>query len=358
MEIKDVINTIIKWDCIENLKKLPDECVDLIFADPPYFMQTEWELLRTDGSKFNWVDDERDKFSWYNEYDNFCYQWLGECKRIMKKNASIWVIWSFQNIYRIWFIMQNLWFWILNDVIRDKPNAAPNFSWTRLQNSHETLLWCTKSEKAKYTFNYKTMKHLNGWRQERSVRNIWICIWSERLKDKNWVKVHSTQKPEALLFKIITASSKPWDIVLDPFFWTGTTWAIAKRTWRNYIWLEREIIYIKAAEDRLRNIKVEHNEINDLELEVKPPKVPMELLIKAWYLSVWDKLCDRAWKEIWEVNEKWYVNDWEDVLSIHKMSAKHLWLTNNNWWDYFRVLKNWKLISIDSLRYKYIEENK
>lgn len=202
------------------------------------------------------------------------------------------------------------------------------------------------------------MKHLNGWKQEKSVWNIWICIWSERLKDEDWVKVHSTQKPEALLFNVITASSKPWDIVLDPFFWTWTTWAIAKRTGRNYIWLEREDKYIKAAEERLSKIEVEHNEVNDLELEVKPPKVPMDLLIKTWYLSVWDKLYDHSWKEIWTINEKWYVDDWEDILSIHKMSAKHLWLTNNNWWDYFRVKKIWELVSIDSLRYKYIEENK
>ena len=292
MLISEVVNTIIKWDCIDNLRKLPDESIDLIFADPPYFMQTEWELLRTDGSKFSWVEDAWDKFSWYNEYDSFCYQWLKECQRIMKKHSSIWVIGSFQNIYRLWYIMQNMWFWILNDVIWDKPNAAPNFSWTRFQNSHETLLWCTKNEKAKYTFNYKTMKHLNGWKQEKSVWNIWICIWSERLKDENWVKVHSTQKPEALLYKVIVSSSKPWDIVLDPFFWTWTTWAIAKKTWRNFIGLEREEKYIKAAEERISKIEVEHNEVNDLELEVKPPKVPMDLLITAWYLSICFVCCD------------------------------------------------------------------
>ena len=157
----DLINKVILGDSIEELKKIPDETIDLIFADPPYFMQTEGELLRTDGSKFSGVEDEWDKFSDYNEYDEFCFQWLKECKRILKKNGSIWVIGSFQNIYRLGYIMQNLGYWILNDVIWAKPNAAPNFSGTRFQNSHETLLWCTKDKNAKYTFNYKTFNYSN-----------------------------------------------------------------------------------------------------------------------------------------------------------------------------------------------------
>ena len=207
-DINLIKNTIIEGDTIENLKKIPDESVDLIFADPPYFMQTEGELHRTDGTKFQGVEDEWDKFSSYNEYDKFCFEWLKECKRVLKKDGAIWVIGSFQNIYRLGYIMQNLDYWILNDIIWSKPNAAPNFAGTRFQNSHETLIWCTKSKKSKYTFNYKTMKYLNNEKQDKSVWDIGICIGNERLKGEDGKKIHSTQKPEKLLYKVILSTSK------------------------------------------------------------------------------------------------------------------------------------------------------
>ena len=262
--IKDIENTIIEGDTIENLKKIPDESIDLIFADPPYFMQTEGELHRTDGTKFQGVEDEWDKFSSYNEYDKFCFEWLKECKRILKKDGSIWVIGSFQNIYRIGYIMQNLGYWILNDIIWSKPNAAPNFSGTRYQNSHETLIWCTKSKKSKYTFNYKTMKYLNNDKQDKSVWDIGICIGNERLKGEDGKKVHSTQKPEKLLYKVILSTSKPNDIVLDPFFGTGTTGAIAKLLGRNYIGIEREHEYNLVAQKRIDNVIPLNDDISNL----------------------------------------------------------------------------------------------
>ena len=352
-EIDKYINKIIKGDCIENLKSIPSESVDLIFADPPYFMQTEGELLRTDGTKFQGVEDEWDKFDDYKQYDEFCTKWLKECKRIMKKNASIWVIGAFQNIYRIGYIMQNMGFWILNDVIWAKTNPAPNFSGTRFQNAHETMLWCTKDSKAKYTFNYKTMKHLNNDKQERSIWNIGLCIGNERLKDKNGKKIHSTQKPEKLLYNVIISSSKPGDIVLDPFFGTGTTGAIAKMTGRNYIGLEREEDYINAAQERIDKIEVIHNDINDLKLEVKPPKVPMDKLIKFKYLQPGQEIYNKSKEKIGIIESNGYINDGEDILSIHKMSAKHLGLTNNNGWDYFWVKNNNKFVELNSLRYKF-----
>ena len=351
--IDKYINKIIKGDCFENLKKLPDESVDLIFADPPYFMQTEGELHRTNGAKFQGVEDEWDKFSDYREYDKFCTAWLKECKRVMKKNSSIWVIGSFQNIYRIGYIMQNLGFWILNDVIWSKPNAVPNFGGTRFQNSHETLLWCTKNKNAKYIFNYKTMKHLNNGKQEKSVWNIGICIGNERIKDKEGKKVHSTQKPEKLLYNVIISSSRPGDIVLDPFFGTGTTGAMAKLTGRNYIGIEREEEYINVAQERIDRVKTIHDDISDLKLEIKPPKVPMEKLLKVKYLKEGQEVFNKYKEKIGTIENNGYINDGEDILSIHKMSAKHLGLSNNNGWDYFWINDNNQFIELNSLRYKF-----
>lgn len=356
-DIKNIYNNIIEGDSIEELKKLPDNSVDMIFADPPYFMQTQGELLRTDGTKFNGVEDEWDKFINYNDYDKFSYMWLKECKRVLKKDGSIWVIGSFQNIYRLGFIMQNLGFWILNDVIWAKPNAAPNFAGTRFQNSHETLLWCTLDEKSKYTFNYKTMKHLNGDKQEKSIWDIGICIGNERLKNEEGKKLHSTQKPEKLLYNIILSSTKPGDVVLDPFFGTGTTGAVAKKLGRNYIGIEREKEYIRGAEKRLSEIIDESNDITNLKLEVKPPRVPMKLLVDKKYLKINQKLYNKDKTISVVVTKEGHVNDGEETLSIHKMSGKHLGKSNNNGWDYYWVDYKKKFISINDLRYIYTDES-
>lgn len=353
-DINNYINKIIKGNCIEEMKKMPNECVDLIFADPPYFMQTYGILHRTDGTKFNGVEDSWDKFQDYAEYDRFTTEWLKECKRVMKKNGAIWVIGSFQNIYRLGYIMQNMGFWILNDVIWSKPNAVPNFSGSRFQNSHETMLWCTKDKNAKYTFNYKTMKHLNADKQEKSVWNIGICIGNERLKDENGNKVHSTQKPEKLLYNVILSSSKPNDIVMDPFFGTGTTGAIAKQLGRNFIGFEMEDNYIKYAQKRIDNVIPDLSDVNMLKLETKPPKVPMTTLIKMNYLKEGQTLYNKTKVAIGQVESNGYVNDGEDILSIHKMSAKHLGISNNNGWDYFWIEnQNKQFVSLDSLRYDY-----
>lgn len=283
--IGEYINKILHGDCVEKLKTIPSESVDLIFADPPYFMQTEAELLRANGDKFTDADDEWDKFNSFAEYDAFCELWLKECKRILKPTGSIWVIGSFQNIYRIGYIMQNLGFWILNDVIWNKTNAVPNFGGTRFCNAHETMLWCSKGKNNKFTFNYKTMKHLNDGEQERSIWQISLCTESERIKNEYGKKTHSTQKPEALLYKVILSSSKPNDVILDPFFGTGTTGVVAKALGRNYIGLECKLKYIEIAEARLANTISKPNNIELLSLEVLPPKVPMKTLIETNYLQ-------------------------------------------------------------------------
>lgn len=357
-QIKDIINKIIPGDSLEKLKLIPNKSIDLIFADPPYFMQTDGILKRTDGTKFNGVEDDWDKFSDFDEYDKFCYSWLKECKRILKDNGSIWVIGSFQNIYRIGYIMQNLGYWILNDIIWSKPNAVPNFSGTRFQNSHETLLWCNKGKQYGYTFNYKTMKYLNNNKQDKSVWDIGICIGNERLKDKDGKKLHSTQKPEKLLYKIILSSTRPNDIVLDPFFGTGTTGAIAKLLGRNYIGIEKEKKYSSEARKRIDCVIPQISDITQLKLETKPPKVPIENLISANLLAVNECFYNRAGKAICHLCKDGKVEDNSDVLSIHQMSAKQLHRTNNNGWEYFYIMRNDKLIPLNDLRYLYEEIRK
>ena len=223
------LDTIIQGDCLKELKKIPDKSIDMIFADPPYFMQTDGDLNRSDGTRFKGVKESWDKFKNLHEYDKFSYSWLSECKLILKPKGSIWVIGSFQNIYRLGYLLQEMGFWILNDIIWTKPNAPPNFTGTRLQNRHETLLWCTLKKGSPYTFNYQTLKALNSGKQESSIWDIGICIGPERLKDENGQKLHATQKPEKLLHKVILASTRPGEIILDPFMGTGTTGAVAKQ---------------------------------------------------------------------------------------------------------------------------------
>ncbi len=348
------INKIIQGNCIDILKAIQSDSIDFIFADPPYFMQTEGELIRFEGTKFNGVEDEWDKFSSFEEYDKFCFSWLRECQRVLKKNGSICVIGSFQNIFRLGYIMQNLGFWIINDIIWNKSNPVPNFAGTRLCNSHETLIWCSKNKKSKISFNYKTMKHLNDNKQEKSVWTIPVCNGNERLKDKNGKKIHSTQKPEALLYKIILSATKPNDIVLDPFFGTGTTGAVAKKMGRNYIGIEKDEKYIKVALERLRNTQDESNDITNLKLEVKPPKVPMKTLVQNNYLKAGDVLYSSKKDKKCKVLENGNVQDFDnEILSIHKMSAKILNKTNYNGWSYFYVQYKDNFIPLDKLRYIY-----
>jgi site-specific DNA-methyltransferase (adenine-specific) len=251
-----MLNTVIQGDCIEELKKFPDNSMDLIFADPPYNMQLENTLYRPNNTKVDGVDDEWDKFGSFYEYDEFCTAWLKECRRILKETGTIWVIGSYHNIFRVGNIMLNLGYWILNDVTWYKTNPMPNFMGTRFTNATETLLWCSKGKKnKKYTFNHKIMKKYNGGKQMTSVWRIGLCIGEERLKGEDGKKAHSTQKPEELLKRVILSTTKQGDVVLDPFFGTGTTGAVAKKLKRNYIGIDREPDYIKLAEKRIDNIK-------------------------------------------------------------------------------------------------------
>lgn len=254
--LNDWINTVQCVDCVEAMKRLPDDCIDLIFADPPYNLQLKNELIRPNKTKVDAVNDEWDKFSSFNEYDIFTKKWLTGCKRILKKTGSFWVIGSYHNIFRVGKIMHDLGFWILNDIIWIKSNPMPNFRGVRFTNAHETLIWATKNEnEKKYTFNYDLMKKINQGKQMRSDWYFPICNGRERLKDRFGKKVHTTQKPLALIERIILASSKKNAVVLDPFAGTGTTGHAAQKCGRNYILIEKEEKYCNIIKERLRRIE-------------------------------------------------------------------------------------------------------
>ena len=245
------LDTILQGDCIAEMARLPDKSVDMIFADPPYNLQLGGDLFRPEGSRVDAVDDEWDKFESLTTYDNFTREWLEQARRILKDDGTIWVIGSYHNIYRVGALLQDADFWILNDVVWRKANPMPNFRGTRFTNAHETLIWCAKDEKARYTFNYRAMKALNDDLQMRSDWLLPICAGGERVKGEDGSKAHPTQKPEALLYRILLACTKPGDVVLDPFFGTGTTGAVARRLGRRWIGIEREPSYVKVARERI-----------------------------------------------------------------------------------------------------------
>src|ERR1700757_2363691 len=247
--------TIIQGDCLEELARLPDRSIDLVFADPPYNLQLGGELLRPDNSKVDAVDDDWDRFESFAAYDAFTIAWLTECRRVLKDDGALWVIGSYHNIFRVGAILQDLGFWILNDVIWRKSNPMPNFKGTRFTNAHETLIWASKSRSGKrYTFNYDAMKMANDELQMRSDWTLALCTGEERIKDAKGQKAHPTQKPESLLHRVILSSSKPGDVVLDPFFGVGTTGAAAKRLGRRFIGIEREAEYIALAKERIAKV--------------------------------------------------------------------------------------------------------
>ncbi|HHX89007.1 MAG TPA: site-specific DNA-methyltransferase, partial [Paracoccus sp.] len=249
------VNQILAGDCIEVMNGLPEGSVDLIFADPPYNLQLKGALHRPDNSLVDAVDDDWDQFSSFAAYDRFTRDWLKAARRLLKPNGALWVIGSYHNIFRVGAALQDAGYWILNDVVWRKSNPMPNFKGKRLTNAHETLIWATKSEGAKYTFNYEALKALNEGIQMRSDWVLPICTGHERLKDENGDKAHPTQKPEALLHRILIGTTNPGAVVLDPFFGTGTTGAVAKMLGRDFIGIEREAAYRKAATARLDKVR-------------------------------------------------------------------------------------------------------
>jgi hypothetical protein len=346
------INKIHLGDCIELLRKLPDNSIDLIFADPPYNLQLNGELYRPNQTKVDAVTDAWDKFDSKEDYDRFTTAWLTECYRVLKNTGSIWVIGTYHNIYRVGAIIQNIGFWMLNDIIWIKTNPMPNFKGTRFNNAHETLIWSTKSQKSKYTFHYHSMKVMNDDLQMRSDWLIPICSGEERIK-VNGQKAHSTQKPAELLLRIILSTSNPNDIVLDPFSGSGTTAAVAKRLGRRYIAFEKEASYIEIANERLAKIIPIDKPLLEYKIEKKKPKVPFGSLIERGYIKIGEILYSKKADVQAQVLADSTINYNGEVGSIHKISASILDKTNNNGWDFWYVNRNNKLVSIDELRYAY-----
>ena len=278
------IDGIIPGDCIEILSSLPERSIDLIFGDPPYFLQLRQELWRPNLTKVDRVDDVWDRFDDWKDYDKFSREWLSACHRVLKDSGTIWVIGTYHNIYRLGALMQDLGFWFLNDVIWIKSNPMPNFRGVRFTNAHETLLWAAKSKEARYTFNYHAMKQLNDGIQMRSDWRLPICTGKERVRVEG-KKAHSTQKPEALLDRIILASSNPGDIVLDPFFGTGTTGVVAKKLHRHWIGIEREDRYVKIAHQRIQRTQPGIlNEIPD-EAKRRQLRIPFAIVVERGLLK-------------------------------------------------------------------------
>jgi modification methylase len=356
------LNTILQGNCIEVLSDLPAQSVDLIFADPPYNLQLRNELHRPNLSKVDAVNDDWDQFDSFAAYDDFSREWLQACKRVLKPTGTIWVIGSYHNIFRVGTIMQDLGYWLLNDVIWVKTNPMPNFRGVRFTNAHETLIWASTSEGASYTFNHQAMKGLNHGKQMRS--DWWItplATGAERLKDENGEKAHSTQKPEALLYRVILASTHPGDVVLDPFMGSGTTGVVAKRLHRQWVGIEREEKYISLAQERIASIEPEDFDAATFEVRSQKklaPRVAFSTLLENGYLQPGEMLYfqkDRERSALVKPDAHLRTADGFEG-SIHK-AARHY--TNGapcNGWDLWHLEENGEWISLDVLRERYRQQ--
>ena len=350
-------NKIINGDSLEELKKIPRETFDLIFADPPYNLQLKGVLTRPDRSKVSAVKDKWDKFENFKKYDEFTYEWLNECKRILKKDGAIWVIGSYHNIFRVGTAIQNLGFWILNDVIWNKNNPMPNFRGTRFTNAHETLIWASKSKKSKYTFNYQSLKCLNDDLQMRSNWNLPICSGSERLK-KNGKKIHSTQKPESLLHRILLATSNKNDLILDPFLGSGTSATVAKKLGRNYFGIEKEKNYFKAAEQRINATKpIEDDLLDTLKNNRSKPRIPFGSLVELGIIKPGTNIFDNKKKITARIMADGSIKHNQAEGSIHKVAATILGAESCNGWTFWYCDINGRTYPIDYLRQRLISKN-
>lgn len=351
------VNTIIQGDCIDVLNRLPEKSIDLVFADPPYNLQLAQELWRPNQTRVDGVDDEWDKFQTFEEYDEFSRQWLAGTRRVLKDTGAIWVIGSYHNIFRLGKIMMDLGFWILNDIIWVKNNPMPNFRGVRFTNAHETLIWARKSKDQKTcTFNHHAMKMINDEKQMRSDWNLPLCTGPERCM-VNGKKGHSTQKPEALLYRVILATSKPGDIILDPFFGSGTTGAAAKKLNRQWIGIEKEQAYVDLARKRIAAIETV---VTPKDVFSTPKKtelrIPFGVLLEQGLLKPGQKL--------FSAKERFTATIAADASliaknhrgSIHKVGALLQNVPTCNGWQFWHIKQKNKLVPIDDLRKRYLAE--
>jgi modification methylase len=345
---------VVVGDCVAALERLPPESVDLVFADPPYNLQLEGALVRPDHSLVDAVDDDWDRFASFADYDRFTRAWLSACRRVMKPSATLWVIGSYHNIFRVGAALQNLGFWILNDVVWRKANPMPNFKGRRFTNAHETLIWASRSAEAKgYTFHYEALKAGNDDLQMRSDWFLPLCTGEERLKDGAGSKLHPTQKPEALLARVLLAASNPGDVVLDPFFGTGTTGAVARRLGRHFIGIEREPAYAAAARARIARVEP----LDNAALARAPgkraePRVPFLSLLEAGHLGAGEILLDERRRHRAVVRPDGTLKLGPAVGSIHKIGALAQGLPACNGWTFWHAERPGGLVLIDEYRAK------
>ena len=349
------LDTIQAGDCIEIMNALPEASVDLVFADPPYNLQLKGELHRPDNSRVDAVDDHWDQFASFRAYDQFTAAWLAAARRILKPNGAIWMIGSYHNVYRMGAQLQDQGFWILNDVIWRKSNPMPNFRGKRLTNAHETLIWAAKSEAGKYTFNYEALKALNEGIQMRSDWVLPICNGGERLKDANGDKAHPTQKPESLLHRVIVGTTNPGDVILDPFFGTGTTGAVAKKLGRHFIGIEREEAYRKVAEERLSRVRRFDREGLEVSTSKRAePRVPFGQIVERGMLNPGEwlySLNGRAKAKV-RADGTLIMSDGNGDTkgSIHQVGAHVEGAPSCNGWTYWCFKRDGQQVPIDVLR--------
>lgn len=363
-------NVIINGNSVDEMNKMEANSVDLIFADPPYWMRVEGVLQRVEGTDFDGCDDEWDQFASLDDYKDFTREWLEACYRILKPNGSIWVIGGMQCIYTIGAIMQDIGYWLINDVIWHKKNPTPNFMGTRLNNSHETLIWATKSKKSRYTFNYKTAKELNldtvaeaeyskGTRKQMgSVWRVSVCAGGERLKTDDGQKLHSTQKPQELLERVVAISSKMGDVVLDPFGGTMTTGAAAKKLGRRYIMIERDPEYCRYGEKRLAETEFEDSPIARADPDKKPLKATVPEMIEAGYFIAGESFYFRIGDAVATLLKDGRLDYHGEVMDMHSCvaAARGVKASRLNGFDHWYVIRNDERVSIASVRDQYREK--
>lgn len=355
------LGRILDGDCIEAMRSIPTASVDMVFADPPYNLQLGGDLARPDGSHVDAVTNDWDKFDSFGTYDRFTRAWLAEARRVLKPNGSLWVIGSYHNIFRVGAILQDMGFWILNDIVWRKSNPMPNFKGTRFTNAHETLIWCSMGEEAKYTFNYRAMKTLNDELQMRSDWVLPICNGAERLK-KGGSKVHPTQKPESLLYRVMLATTNKGDVVLDPFFGTGTTGAVAKRLGREWIGCEREQNYRDAAMERIEMaLPLDESAISTMKSKRAAPKVPFGTLIETGWIKPGTVLTGKkgrnrpAFTAVVRADGSLVSDKIEG--SIHSCGAQLQGAPSCNGWTFWNIEHEGKMKPLDAIRQLYLLAN-
>ncbi len=362
-------NRILCGDSLALMREMPENSVDLIFADPPYWLRTAGALVRVEGTAYDGCDETWDNvFSSESDYAAFTRAWLQECRRILKKDGSIWVIGGMQCVYTVGAIMQDMGFWFINDVIWHKKNPTPNFLGARLNNSHETLLWAAKNKNARFTFHYKTAKELNtdtvgaaeyakGVRKQMgSVWRIGVCQGAERLRDENGAKLHATQKPEALLRRVIAISSNPGDLVFDPFGGTFTTAAVAKRMGRDYLSFDNDPVYVAAGQRRLNAVVPQMGFIEDAVYDIKPPRVPFSALLKSGYLRAGETLFLKDGSPAATLTEDGKALFHGETMSLHAAAAraKNVRAARLNGFDHWFVERGGAFLSLKAVRNDYI----